>query len=330
MFWKPRFLRLSIVTAMLLTIATAGLLFAQENPSPRRGSPPPDWQSLVEAKKRAALQAGVPDQHAPAGPFAQPGVPVRLFTGNVRMTKMELLQRLEAAELADQLYLARLEREFDPAAAQQKRADYEAQRRHIMALPDGPIEFAVPSVEVGHHSISFSKFTYDSCCPKDPINVIFYRSGSPWSVHYDLINWTRTRWKDTSCGTKQWVYIWDSQHTGGKDDWREMEYQMEPVGTGQVCGWERDHLRLFGSFVTDSHNPSFGNWSVTSAHRDNAGHTCTIDWEGPEARLRDAFRDSNGNPLWFVAQIWESDIGNAGRNQCADNNGRAQFIELIY
>ena len=161
---------------------------------------------------------------------------------------------------------------------------------------------------------------------KDPINVIFYGVGSAWDVNYDLLNWASPTWEDTTCNGTQRVFIWDDSHTDGSDDRRQNEYPMTP---GSTCyPGTRDHIRLFQGLVEDSHSSGFGVWSVTSAHEDNYLHTSASDWEGPEARLTDAFKDSSGDPLWFVDSIWESDIGNDGTYQGEYNDGDAQFIEL--
>jgi len=165
---------------------------------------------------------------------------------------------------------------------------------------------------------------------KDPINFIFYRVGSAWDVNYDLKNWTSARWQDTGCNGNQRVYIWDAMHTGGQDAWRTNQYPMEPAGTSPCWPTARDHIRLFEGFVRDSHDPSWGVWSITSAHHDNYGHSQTDDWEGPEGRLRGAFYDGSGNKLWFVGAVWDVDLGNAGQWQGAYNNGLASVVELLY
>lgn len=331
---KPRFFVLLLVVASLLTVLTATVSLAQ-GPGSKNAQVPPDQQDLINAKEKARQEAGAPAEPPADGEVARSNQPVRQFTGQVQMTKAELLALVDAGEAAEQAYLAWLEREGHADVAQKRRNEYEAERRRIKALPNDPVQLEIPGVEVGHGSINFSKTTYknsDLNDPKDPINVIFYGAGSAWSVHYDLINWTSTLWQDTSCSGTQQVFIYDSSHTGGWDGWRQNEFPMTP---GTTC-WPgaRDHLRLFQRLVLDSHSPGYDSWSVTSAHHDNNSHSCSDDWEGPETRLTNAFRDANGNPLWFVGAIWESDIGNAGTHgSCggsAVNNGRAQFIGLNF
>ncbi len=324
MFVKLRNISVLLAAALLLTLVTTTLSFAQ-GPDPKKGQLTSQQKALVEAKERVIAQAQLRAKPEPDGSFVNPPQPVRQFVNRVGMTKNDLLTRLAIVEAND---LAWIERVGGPEAARQKRAQFEVERRRLMALPDGTIELEISGVETGEHSISFSSMTWDSSNPKDPVNVIFYRVGSAADVNYDLKNWTRIRWQDTGCNSTQWVYIWDSAHTGGWNGWRENQY---PMASNSVC-WpgERDHLRLFQGFVQDSHSPSYGIWAVTAVHHDDYWHSCTNDWEGPEARLRSAFLDNNGQPLWFVGAVWSADIGNAGNYQCAYNDGRAQYLELLY
>ena len=248
----------------------------------------------------------------------------------MQVTKAQLLADLEAAQAADNEYFNQLERNGGSKAVQRIREQYEKQRRGIEALPDGPISLKIPSVEVGRHSICFSTFTYSGSQRKDPINVVFYRVGRAWDVDYDMRNWTRLRWQGTSwCGSSQRVYICDAQHTGGWNGWRNMQYQLER-DTGWYCGSPRYHIRLFGSFVRDSDTPSFGWWSVGDAHHDNRWHTCTDGWENAESTVLNSFQNADGSPLWCVGVRWQADLGNAGHFDCADTDGRAWFIELLY
>ena len=110
-----------------------------------------------------------------------------------------------------------------------------------------------------------------------------------------------------------------------------MNYQMEPQGSF-VC--PRDHVRLFQGFVRDSHTSvpfpvgGYGWWTMAAVHHDSCPFHYVDDWEGPESRLVNAFKDSNGALLWFVQQQWCIWIGNAGTFQGAYNNGYACATEL--
>ena len=316
-----------LLTAALLTLVTLAW------PGGVQGAPPtpltPEQMRLVAEKERAKKEAGIADLSSSEGMYVQPGEPVRQFVGTIQVTKAQLLADLEAAQAADNEYFNQLERNGGSKAVQRMREEYEKQRRGIEALPDGPISLNIPSVEVGWHSISFSNFTYSGSQRKDPINVVFYRVGKAWDVDYDMRNWTRLRWQTTGCGTSQRVYIWDAQHTGGWDGWRDMQYQLERDASW-YCGSPRYHVRLFGSFVRDSHSPGYGWWSVSGAHHDNQWHTCTDGWENAESTVLNSFQNADGSPLWFVGVRWQADLGNAGRYDCADNDGRARFIELLY
>jgi len=324
---KGRLARGILLVAALLTLVTLAW------PGGVQGAPSapltPEQMRLIAEKERARKEAGMVDLSTLEGVYAQPGEPARQFVGTIYIEKGELLADLEAAWAADQKTLDLLERNGGSKAVQRMREEFEKQRRDIEALPDGLIRLDIPSVEVGRHSIRFSTFTYSGLQPKDPINIVFYRVGTAWDVNYDMQNWTRLRWQSTGCGASQRVYIWDAQHTGGWDGWRDMQYQLERE-QGWFCGSPRYHIRLFGSFVRDSHSPGFGWWTVADAHHDNLFHTCTDGWENAESTVLNSFQNADGSPLWFVGVRWQADLGNAGYYQCAYNDGRAWFIELLY
>lgn len=329
--WQRLTVGILLISA-LLTVATLSVFptYAQTGPRPLT----PEQQRLLAEKARALAAAGIPDISRPSATPAQPNQPVHYSTRPLHTTRAELLARWQTAWAADQAYIARVHRETGPDAARRIRERYEAQRRSIEALPDGPIDQRISMVEMGGHSAAFSNFTYDCCAAKDPITIFFYWRATPPSVQYDMVNWTSRRWKWTDCGSWQQVFVADAQHIGGVDAWRTMDTQLEPAEQPWGCGLPRDHIRLFGAFVEERHSDgsgSFGWWSVGSAHHDNWGHTCTDDWEGPESRVRASFTDPyTGQPLWFVGAIWFWGAGNAGQWQCAYNDGTATAIQLLY
>ncbi len=157
----------------------------------------------------------------------------------------------------------------------------------------------------------------------------FYRVGTAWDVQYDMQYWTSRSWSLTNCGSTQWTYIWDASHAGGWDEWRRQEYQLEK-DQSWWCGSHRHHIRLFGSFVEESHD-GFRWWSVGDAHYESAPDHCVQSWEGAEREVRDSFKDANGYPLWFVGAIWTTNLNNRGYYGCnAWNDGEGTFIELLY
>lgn len=320
-----------LAAAALLTIVAMGW------PAIVEGAPPsplsPEQMRLVVEKEQAKRQAGIAQSLGHAAVSVGPGQPVRQFENRIQLTKAEALARLETAWQLDARYVEQLEREGGRGVtiAQRLKAEYEQRRQELLQMPEGTITLDIPGIELGEHSITFSSFTYDFLFSrKDPINVVFYKVGSSWDVNYDMTHWTRLKWKDAwLCGTWQQVYIWDAEHSGGWDGWRGMDYQLE-LGASWYCGSPRYHVRLFGSFVRDSHDPGFGYWSITSAHHDNKWHTCTNDWEGAEKKVSSSFRDSYGSRLWFVGSIWTAALGNSGKYDCAKNNGKATIIELNY
>ncbi|MDP9372471.1 MAG: hypothetical protein M3Q71_09075 [Chloroflexota bacterium] len=314
--------------SLVLTLMTFFML-----PATSLGARPvltPDQARLAGDKERARAAAGAPALSRPDGVYAGPDVRVRPYTHTVQTSKAELLAAWQEGWTRNQDYLAALERDMGPGAARAARARLEAERQRIEALPDGPVELPVPMIEVGGHSINFSTFTYDSGGgQQDPMNFVFYRVGAAWDVQYDLQYWAYYSWKLTECGGDQKAWINDADHYNGWNGWKWMDYQLEPLDSVQWCGYKRDHLRLFGSFVEDSHW-EFGWWTAANVHHDNIGHSCVDDWEGAQTRLEDSFRDQNGYLLWFVGSQWQVNFSNAGDYDCAWNNGWGTYVELIY
>jgi len=316
-------------SSILLTVAT--LFVAPVIAQNKQSFLTPQQRQFTEQKQNArASQAKTPD-HQVSGKghteSVKPGAPVKQRTEKVRLTKPELQARWKEEWESVQEELGHLGAE----QAAQLRAQYSKTKEEIDNLPaNRVVEIEIPVTEVGEHSIHFSSFTYNSSGKKlDPINVIFYNVGSAWDVQFDLQNWTSIQWKTITDASTQWVYIWDKIHYGGQDVWRKQDYQLAPVGSANAP-WPRYHIRLFGSFTRDSHSPGFGAWTIGDAHHDDMWHDCTDDWEVAEAMVRASFKDSNGNPMWFVGTIWQTDLGNAGNYQCAYNDGKGTLIELLY
>jgi hypothetical protein len=116
-----------------------------QTPPPRPLTP--EQMQLVAQKEAARRAAGIPADPTGPGQFAGPVRSARPFTGQVWMTKAQLLADFTAAEAHEQAYIARLEQEAGPSAALRAREAREQRRREIEALTDGPIELAIPAVE---------------------------------------------------------------------------------------------------------------------------------------------------------------------------------------
>jgi hypothetical protein len=132
------------------------------------------------------------------------------------------------------------------------------------------------------------------------------------------------------CGSVQRVMIYDQQHVGGWDGWRNQNSQYERSATIPfLCGQPRYHMRLFQSFVADSHSGGFGWWSISAAHHESWGHI--VDgWESAEQEVEDSFRQRDGGTyLSFVGSIWEAQIANSGTYQGQYNDGRITVIKLL-
>lgn len=325
-----------LVGSVLLTGATLFVLPASAQSAPPRPALTPTQVQELRGKAQARARDGVPAPQRRHGAAAQRNPPVRRFTSTVTTTKAELLALWRTGWSRDQAYLARVVRDQGAVAAAQLREQYEARRRQIEALPDGPVALSAPGIEVGHHSIEWWSHSYDNPLVngppgdgvKDPVQTIFFNVGSAWDVQFDLRNWTSRQWRLTDCGGTQYMYIFDADHDGGYTGWRIQDYQLEPEDSTNLCGQPRDHVRLFQSLVEDSHG-EYGIWSGGTPHHDNTGHGCPDDWDGPRARVRDSFRDpSTGAPLWFVTDVWEEYLGPEGQNQCDYWEGFVTFINL--
>jgi hypothetical protein len=130
----------------LLALAAVFALAVRAQADPPPLTPEQHW--LVAEKARARTDAGQSASRAPQH-HSPPDMTVCHSVKVVRTTKAEMLQRWQQAWATDQPYLTRLEREAGREAAEQVRQRYLEERRQIEALPDGPIEQRLPSVEVG-------------------------------------------------------------------------------------------------------------------------------------------------------------------------------------
>lgn len=283
----------------------------------------------VAEKEAARRQAGLPPPPTPpAGGWVSGPQPSDKTTATVRVTKtqqLEALQRFEAYVSSVERALEQVGR--DPKEAAYLRAQLNKRRQEIEALPDGPISVTESGKHVGQHSIMWGAFMRDvpGGKEKDPTNLIFYGVGSAFDVNFDLRNWTveGKQWQAT-CGQDHYVFIWDAQHTGGVDDYRLNDFQLEPEDVVNTCpGFGqsprplrvRTHLRLFDSFVVDSHG-EFGKWSIGAVHVDRVFHGCGTQWEAAEAQVRESFKDELGRPLPFVGVIYTSYVGYEGLYGC--------------
>jgi len=177
------------------------------------------------------------------------------------------------------------------------------ERRQLDAFPEGEFDLDVTAHHAGMQSIDWSN-AWNSTQELDPVRVIFHGNGSGSYVNWLLQNSTRRLWSFTNCGTTQWVYTWDAQH-GGTDGWGQMISQLE--WDNGLCGTARYHVRLFDRGYYDSHG-SYGWWSTSSPHHDNAGHTCADEWENSQWYLADSFYDGCCGPLPFVIAITRINI----------------------
>lgn len=309
------------------------------------GSPPltPGQLRQVELKARALGFAGADDYLSSIRQAsAASGESVRAYDTSVTRSRSEVIAAIEASRDASADFRQALIANGLQDAAARELAAYQSLLDQVANSEADQIGTNIASVETGSHSISTSVAVWNGSGTQavEPVNLGFYKVGSPNAVDYDLRNWAipERRWLATACGhTDEKVWIADAMHTGGKDDWRTQQYMLER-NSGSYCGTTRYHMRLFGAFVTDSHG-SFGDWSVSNAHWDLFTHQCAAWWDLAEQAVEDSFKDASNNPLWFVGSIWETNYQNQGDWGCATgsgpgtapwNDGIATFVELLF
>jgi hypothetical protein len=192
---------------------------------------------------------------------------------------------------------------------------------YLEKAPD-EIEVKLKLVKVGEKCITFwpyqdVQFALDNPLTveeDDPINLIFYNTGSAWDVQYDMKNWIDNTWADAS-GWSARTYI-DDTANGGTAYWKWQDYQLE---NGDYWGY-RYHIRIFGSEYPDPHWAD--EWSDANVHYERwtgTGHEI-ISYEQAENFVKNDFSDE-----WFVGNIWYANLGN---DNLRDNDGLAPVIEL--
>lgn len=327
-----------MVVRMILGIALAVALGALALIAPARGysSDMKELRALtpqqagVVAQKNSALaaRAGVDSHAGPPAALAGPDTPVTPILATIRFSKAEALGMWTEGWAKAQTYIAEIERNVGPAAAQAIRDDFARQRRNIDAIPDGEQTRELPAVHAGRGSIQFTQHTYqsDGVTRVDPISVVFYGLGSANNVAWWMQNQTTLLW-GTSCGGPQWIYTWDAMH-GGTDGWNDQDYDLERESG--ACGVPRYHARLFDRYIRDTHN-EFEFWSISSPHHDNLGHGCADDFENSQQKVHDSFVNGSGAPLYFVGTLWTANFGNAGTyGSCgAYNDGTGWYISIV-
>lgn len=191
----------------------------------------------------------------------------------------------------------------------------------IKKSPD-EIEVKLKLVKVGEKCITFwpyqdVQFIWDNPATveeDDPINLIFYNTGSAWDVQYDMENWIDNTW-DGASGLSARTYI-DDTANGGTAYWKWQDYQLEHGSYWTT----RYHIRIFGSEYPDPHWAD--EWSIANVHYEyftGWSHEI-ISYEDAEDFVKDDFADES-----FVGNIWYADLGN---NNLGDNDGLAPVIEL--
>lgn len=133
-----------------------------------------------------------------------------------------------------------------------------------------------------------------------------------------MLYWSVHPWVD-ACGGSQNVSIDDRTHSGGWLGTKRQDYQVADRWIDCGAGTARYHMRIFGSFVRDSHG-TYGYWSIGDAHYDIKGHACSRYLDNAEARVRWAFKNDDGSYRWFVGGVWSYWANNSsgGTGLCSD------------
>lgn len=171
----------------------------------------------------------------------------------------------------------------------------------------------------------YSTRTGDGTRP-DSVNIFFGGVGSPWDIVWDMTN-TGTYstpydpsnglvtggtegngiWHGSICHSRQHLRI----GTGQESVLIESTAEVRSRECELVPDFDRSqfHMRIWGGGL----HPTHGNWSVGTAHWDpDHNHDCgSFLFEESERNVVESFTDGDGNPLWFVADIWQFPVPGA-------------------
>lgn len=224
-------------------------------------------------------------------------------------------QSLDELKKDNMEHIKFLRKNLEPEVAQKIIDSYFALRaEELEKLREGE-EIKVKLIEIGSNSPllwPYTSYTNGSFQKADPINLIFYNTGSAWDVQYDMRYWLDNTWGDAS-GWTQYTYLGT---TNSGANWRKYDYQLE-YGSYWTT---RYHIRIFDGGT----DPDWADeWSDANVHYERfVGYTHeVISYEQAENFVKNDFADE-----WFVGNIWYTNLTN---NDIGDNNGLAPVIELI-
>jgi len=181
-----------------------------------------------------------------------------------------------------------------------------------------PKEVKIQLIELGNNSPQLWPYTSEtngSFIKKDPINLIFYKTGSAWDVQYDMRYWLTNNWEDAS-GWTHYTYIGT---TNNGLNWRQNDYQLQ---NGSYFG-TRYHIRIFDGGV----DPDWANqWSDASVHKEHWDWS-KMDHVVDSFEQAETFVKNDFQGKGFVGSIWSANLNN---QDIGDNDGQATVIELLY
>ena len=168
-------------------------------------------------------------------------------------------------------------------------------------------------------------------CRAGPINVLFFGVATAWDVWYDMthVGWSQgvIDWQTTKAAARS-AFFFDEMH-GGADAWIDtQDYDMQP-DYDERCWDNRHHIRVWESATGDIHDGQigeFGRFTVGQAHwehhRGGDWHPCQHSVQSQSSgrdKVEDTFRaGGNGDPLWFVGDIYYIARGSAGTDWDGD------------
>ncbi len=241
-------------------------------------------------------------------------MPSRVIEKIVRIEK----QSLDELKRDNMEHVKFLRKNLEPEVAQKIINSYFALRaEELEKLHDGE-EIKVKLIEIGSNSPllwPYTSYTNGSFEKADPVNLIFYNTGSAWDVQYDMKNWLDNEWGD-ALGWTQYTYIGT---TNSGANWRMNDYQLENGSYWTT----RYHIRIFDGGT----DPDWADeWSDANVHWEHwewwpPGHVVD-SYEQAENFVKNDFQGK-----WFVGSIWYTDLSNS---DIGDNDGSAPVIELLY
>ena len=237
-------------------------------------------------------------------------MPSRVIEKVVRIEK----QSLDELKKDNMEHIKFLRKSLEPEIAQKIIDSYFALRTEELEKVHDGEKVRVKLIEIGSDSPllwPYTSYIYGIFLKADPVNLIFYNTGSAWDVQHDMKYWLDNEWEPAE-GWIQYTYIGT---TNSGANWRKHDYQLQKGSYWTT----RHHIRIFDGGT----DPDWADeWSDANVHYERwtgTGHQI-ISYEYAENFVKNDFADEE-----FVGNIWYTDLDNDDKG---DNNGLAPVIEL--